>query len=336
MLRQLRRLSTSPLNLVRHTDVKPLGDGAFVGSSIDLGWGRIYGGQTMAQTLSACQQLAGPGRALHYFSCQFLRGGDVNQDVNVEAQLLTSGRSFAAVHARALQSGKAILAMTASLQSPDSWDGFEHQPAHGLRPEWRSPNELPPLAESMRPHVGKFQSETLRQLYSEDGPYRWGIEMRPATFVSPWDRSPREPSRAVWIRYVGAEPLPPPEVDPFVHQRLLAYASDWGLLEAAIFPHNASLWTDVRAASLSHTMYFHQEHFRVDQWLCHAMHSPAASGGRGFCTSEIWTEDGVLVASCAQEGLMRPHKKKAEDNAEDKSEPAELFGRSAGAAQQQQ
>ena len=137
----------------------------------------------------------------------------------------------------------------------------------------------------------------MQMLYAESAP----IEMRPVEYVSPFDRTPRPPSRALWFRCLG--PLPD---DHAVHQRLLTYASDWSLLETAILPHPTALWgTDVRAASLTHSVHFHRE-YRADEWHCHAMHSPSASGARGFALGEVWSEDGRLVASTAQEGLLRP------------------------------
>jgi acyl-CoA thioesterase-2 len=297
LVRARRHLHVAtPAELVRHVDVQPRGDpGTFVGRSVDLGWGRVYGGQSMAQCVAACQYAAGPSRTLHRFDCTFLKGGDVNLDMEIETEEITSGRSFSAVHARMAQAGKPVLAMTASLQTPE--EGFVHQCGE-LLPEWRTPHELPSLAEHMQPLLEKMRVPAkLRAIYTEAAP----IEMRPVEFVSPWDRTVRPPHRAIWMRAKG--PLPD---DPAVHQRLIAYMSDWSLLETALFPHPSALWgTDVRAASLTHTMTFHAP-VRADEWHCHAMRSPAASGARGFALGEFWSEGGTLVASSAQEGLIRP------------------------------
>lgn len=199
------------------------------------------------------------------------------------------------VHARMAQEGASVLAMTASLQTPES--GFEHQDG-ALKAEWRKPHECTSLAEHMRPILERHKVPTkLRAIYSDEAP----VEIRPVEFVSPFDRTVRPPRRAMWMRAKG--PMPD---ELAVHQRLLAYLSDWSLLETALFPHPTALWgTDVRAASLSHSMRFHQP-FRTDEWLCHAMYSPAASGARGYALGEFWSEAGVLVASTAQEGLIRP------------------------------
>ena len=280
--------------LVRHVDVAQESAGVYVGRSLDLGWGRVYGGQTMAQGLAACHRLIGPERTVHHVHSLFLRGGDVHQDLRFEAEQLAAGRSFSAVHVRALQGGKVVLAMTASLQAPES--GFEHQ-LGGLQPEWGRPDELRSIASHMAPHLDRVPA-ALRGLYVEDMP----LELRPSEFIAPWDRAVRPPQRALWVR--ATTPLPD---DPRLHQRLLTYVSDWGMLETPLYAHDALAWgREVQMASLSHSLHFHQPFALDRQWLCHVVHSPVASGGRGFALGQVWTEGGVLVASTAQEGLIRP------------------------------
>lgn len=204
--------------LVRHVDVAPQTGhpGVFVGRSLDLGWGRVYGGQTMAQGLAACHRLVGSERVVHQYHCHFLRGGDVGQDVRFQTEELLRSRAFSVVHVRAAQGEKTILAMTASLQAPEP--GFEHQ-VGGLQPEWGRPDALSPLSELMAPFMGRVP-EPLRKLY-EDPP----LEMRPAAFVPPWDSEVRPPERALWVR--AKAPLPE---DARVHERILAYVSDWGMV----------------------------------------------------------------------------------------------------------
>ena len=188
-----------------------------------------------------------------------------------------------------------ILTMTASLQSEET--GLEYQqPAAGVSPEVPRPEALRSLEEHMAPFLHRVP-ERMRGLYSGSSP----LEVRPTEFHVPWDAKPRPPSRAFWLRARGALPD-----DLHLHQRLLAYVSDWGLLETSLMPHPKALWNpDMQCASLSHGIHFHRS-FRLDkQWLCHVMTSPSSSGGRGFALGEVWTEDGVLVASTSQEGLIR-------------------------------
>lgn len=142
----------------------------------------------MAQALSAAQHLAGDSRRLHQLSCHFLRPGDVKHDIEFEADLLADGKSFAVAHVRALQKGKHILTLTASLQTPE--EGLDHQYQHrylrdgkGLRPEWKRPSELESVFEHMQPFI-KDIPKYLRPLYENPQP----IEVRPSEFIPPWEK----------------------------------------------------------------------------------------------------------------------------------------------------
>ena len=281
--------------LVRHVDVRHVEGNAFSGKSVDLGWGRVYGGQTMAQAVSAAQAVAGANRDLHQFTAHFLKGGDVARDILFDTDVLSGGRSFTVVHVRAKQQDRAILSLTASFQAPEL--GLESQTIKALQPEWRRPDELQSLEEHMAPYLERMPKR-LARLYM-DGP----IEIRPSTFAAPWDESHREPQRAFWVRLRGGVPD-----DPRVHQRLLTYISDWGLLETALLPLPTAAWLPhMQVASLTHSVHFHHpSRFRLDgEWLCHVMTSPVAAGARGYAMGEVWTEGGLLVASTSQEGLIR-------------------------------
>lgn len=187
----MRRVSLK--QLIRHVNVEPLeAAGHYLGHSVNLGWGRVYGGQTMAQGLAAAQQAAGPGRSVHHFGCHFLRGGDTKLPIHFETNELTKGRSFSTVHVRALQDDTPILAMTASFQVPE--DGLEHQPSGGLLAEWGRPDDLKSLSELVKPHLEKIP-ERMRTMYSEEGT---PLDLRPAgELVLPWDPAQREPRKAV-------------------------------------------------------------------------------------------------------------------------------------------
>eukprot|EP00520_Triparma_pacifica_P004365 CAMPEP_0118650916 /NCGR_PEP_ID=MMETSP0785-20121206/10500_1 /TAXON_ID=91992 /ORGANISM="Bolidomonas pacifica, Strain CCMP 1866" /LENGTH=283 /DNA_ID=CAMNT_0006543319 /DNA_START=103 /DNA_END=950 /DNA_ORIENTATION=+ len=268
--------------LVKHVNVEKVleraSSGIYIGHSVDLGWGRVYGGQTMAQALSAAQHLVGDSRRLHQLSCNFLRPGDVKHDIEFEGDVVADGKSFAVAHVRALQKGKHILTLTASLQTPE--EGLEHQYQHRfsrdgkkLRPEWGTPNELKSIYDHMQPFLGQIPPQ-LQPLYQHPQP----IEVRPSEFVPPWDQTARNPVRSNWVK--SRLQLPS---DPNVHQRLLTYISDWSLLETSVFPHDGvAMWQkNMQMASLSHSMVFHRDFKLDEQWLCHAMYSPTSSGGRG-------------------------------------------------------
>ena len=157
----------------------------------------------MAQALAAAQSLAGENRRIHQFGCHFLRAGDVNHDVELEADELTNGKTFGAVHVRAIQKGKAILAMTASFQTPEI--GLEHQHQHryardgtGLRPEWKRPSELKSNWEHMQPYLHLVPDPILPL-----SKFKQPIEVRPANFITPWDDDEHPPTRAFWIKARG-------------------------------------------------------------------------------------------------------------------------------------
>jgi len=254
----------------------------------------------MAQALAACQQIV-PDRSVHEFGCHFLRGGNVDEDIIFQANILMSGGSFTVVHIRAEQTTPGnILSMTASFMKPE--EGLQHQWTHrknGLRPEWLSPEECKSTTELMKPYLDKIPP-SMRELYANKQP----IEVRPTTFNKPWDAQRKEPTRALWIK--AREKLPN---DQRVQERLLTYISDWGLLETSVFPHDVGMWNPkMQMASLSHSLKFHRDFNIETEWLCHAMHSPCSGGGRGFAVGEFWNEKGELVASTSQEGLIRLRK----------------------------
>ena len=313
--------------LLRHVNVRKAPDGShYYGTSLDLGWGRVYGGQTMAQAVSAAQAAVGTERSIHQLSGHFLKGGDVQQGIRFETDVLSHGRSFSVVHVRALQQSERLLTLTASFQVPEI--GLEHQYQEKLAREWGRPDELEDIETHMAPFAARMP-EKIRKLYSE-GP----IQLRPSKFIAPWDTTPSDAVRAFWLRIRGAVPD-----DDHAHQCLLTcgslclqtrvyescscsfanhlhgspslvhrYLSDWGLLETSLLPLQTAAWIpQMQVASLSHSIHFHHpSNFRLDkQWLCHVMRSPCSSGGRGFALGEMWTEDGILVASTAQEGLIR-------------------------------
>ena len=294
----------------------------FIGNSLDLGWGRVYGGQTMAQALSAVQQLV-PDKAVHEFGCHFLLAGDVKQSVKFEADIMMSGRSFSVVHVRAKQEGVGvILSMSASLQTPEQ--GLEHQFAHrgaGLRKEWLSPDQCKSTHEYMqvsersgnraqndeltfflcKPYLRNIP-ETMRPLYEFEQP----LEVRPTEFIKPWDPVKLQPTRCFWIK---ARQQLLPTNNQNLQNLLLTYISDWGLLETSVFPHPTGMWSkQMQMASLNHSIKFHRPFDLSKEWLCHAMHSPVSGGGRGYAVGEFWNERGELVASSSQEGLIRERK----------------------------
>lgn len=263
------------------------GEGIYRGQSQDLGWGRVYGGQVLGQAVMAAGATV-PDRRLHSLHSYFVRPGDTKLPIDYCVELVRDGGSFSVRRVVARQDGQAIFNMSASFQIDE--DGFEHQAA---MPDVHGPDGLLSELEKARADIDRIP-EALRARAMCERP----IEMR---VVNPDSATPgQEPKRYTWIRSAGALPD-----DPVVHQCLLAYASDWGLLATSLRPHGISILSrSVQTASLDHAMWFHRD-FRIDDWLLYVTDSPSAQHARGFTRGEVFTRDGRLVASTAQEGLIR-------------------------------
>src|SRR5579859_269101 len=276
------------LTLLRLED---LGEGTYRGQSQDLGWGRVYGGQVLGQAVMAAGATV-PERRLHSLHSYFVRPGDPRLPIDYHVELVRDGGSFSVRRVVARQSDEVIFNMSASFQSEE--DGFDHQ---FPMPDVPGPEGLLSELERARANIDRIP-EALRSRAVCERP----IEMR---VVNPDNATPgQEPKRYTWIRASGALPD-----DPVIHQCLLAYASDWGLLATSLRPHGISILSrSVQTASLDHAMWFHRD-FRIDDWLLYVTDSPSASGARGFTRDEVYDRQGRLVASAAQEGLIRPRKK---------------------------
>ena len=278
-------------DLVKQLALEPIEKNLFRGQSKDLGWGTVFGGQVLGQALSAAVQTAPADRHVHSLHAYFLRPGDVSRPIVYDVDRIRDGGSFTTRRVVAIQHGEAIFNLAASFQRVEK--GFEHQDEMPSAPAPESlPNELErnaPFAELVRPLLGE---QAFRH-----GPF----ELRsvgPADH--PFNPAPKPPHRLVWLRTIGALPD-----DPALHHSLLAYASDYAFLGTALLPHGVSWLTPgMQIASLDHVMWFHQP-FRVDQWLLHVIDSPVAHGARGLVRGRVFTEDGRLVASTSQEGLVR-------------------------------
>jgi acyl-CoA thioesterase-2 len=230
------------------------------------------------------------GRRPHSLHAYFLLGGDPRVPIVYEVDRLRDGRSFTTRSVKAIQHGQAIFAMSVSFQREEP--GFDHQAA---MPDVPKPEDLPSDAD-IRASVLPQMPAPVRAYYERERP----IELRPVEFDRYLAREPREPGFNVWIRATGRLPD-----DPAIHQCVLAYASDMTLLDSALVAHGRTVFErSVQAASLDHALWFHRP-FRADDWLLYAQDSPSASGARGFARGLIFTREGTLVASVAQEGLIR-------------------------------
>jgi acyl-CoA thioesterase II len=262
----------------------------FRGQSQDLGWGVVFGGQVLGQALSAAVQTVPAERLCHSLHAYFLRPGDVNKPIVYDVDRIRDGGSFTTRRVVAIQSGQPIFNLAASFQKVEK--GFEHQ---DKMPDAPSPESLPPAAEKAAELSARFPEA--RGRFAAERPF----EMRP---TEPEDDAyppaARPPRRMVWLRAMGKLPD-----DAALHAYLLAYVSDHSFITTALLPHRRTVFAPgMQVASLDHVMWFHQP-FRVDQWLLYVIDSPAAHGARGLVRGMVFAQDGRLVASSAQEGLIR-------------------------------
>jgi acyl-CoA thioesterase-2 len=262
----------------------------YLGRTIDLGWGRLFGGHVLGQSLSAASRTVSQGWLAHSLHGYFLRPGAVDAPVLYEVDRIRNGGSFATRRVIARQRGEVILNMAASFHRDEG--GLEHQMA---MPEVSGPEQLASEVELRREVADKIP-EQFRDTWTRERP----IELRPVEPIDFFQPEAREPRRHVWFR--AAHALPD---DPVLQRCLLAYTSDFALLATALLPHGVTyLHPEMQVASLDHAMWFHRD-FRVDDWLLYAMDSPSASGALGFTRGTIFDRQGRQVASVAQEGLIR-------------------------------
>ena len=276
--------------LLKLLQPEEVADDHFLGQSRDLGFAQVFGGQVLGQALNAASRTVQPGWLVHSLHGYFLRRGAVDTPILYEVDRIRDGRSFATRRVVASQDRKAIFSLAASFQLVE--EGFEHQ---STMPEVRGPEGLLTDLELARRTAGRLP-ERVRELWTRERP----LEFRVVERINYFDPKPMDPLRHAWVKAVGALPD-----DPILQRCLLAYASDFQLLGACLQPHAKSfLSPDMQVASLDHALWIHRS-FRLDDWLLYAIESPSASGGRGFNRASYFDRAGRLVASVAQEGLIR-------------------------------
>lgn len=276
--------------LIELLTLERLEENLFRGQSRDIGTKYVFGGQVLGQALSAAQQTVGDERAVHSLHAYFLRAGDINAPIVFDVDRGRDGHSFSVRRVTAIQHGKPILVFASSFQKHE--DGVSHQ-FH--IPEVPQPEDVEP-PQPPSPEVLSHLSAKMQRWLSRMGPF----EMRPVYPRDELKPSKRPPYQQVWFRLSG-----PIDDDVNLHRAMLAYASDFYLLGTSTFPHGISYYQPtVQMASLDHALWFHRP-FRIDDWLLYSLDSPSASGARGLARGSIYTRDGVLVASVAQEGLIR-------------------------------
>jgi acyl-CoA thioesterase-2 len=276
-------------DLLQLLELERIEDRIFRGESRDLGGARVFGGQVLGQALTAASYTV-RDRRVNSLHAYFLVAGDVNAPIVYEVDVARDGKSFSNRRVVAIQHGQPIFNMTASFQVPEQ--GLEHAAA---MPNVPGPEGLADVRE-LPPDVLERVPEKMRRFLTHERPFEFR-PVEPIHVVAP----PRAaPSRHIWVRTVDRLPD-----NADLHRNVLAYVSDYQLVSTATLPHGIHFAEGhVQLASLDHAMWFHRP-FRVDEWLLYAMDSPNASGGRGLALGRIFTRDGTLVASTAQEGVVR-------------------------------
>lgn len=270
-------------------DLEPLEHNLYRGLSPQVGWQRVFGGQVIGQALVAANRTV-EGRKAHSLHAYFLRAGDPAVPIIYEVDRIRDGGSFSTRRVVAIQHGHAIFSMAASFHKEE--DGLEHQMQ---MPDVPPPEDLPSEAELKEELIGRVP-EPVKAYWQHERP----IEIRPVDVSRYFSRDQNDPSQLVWIKATGTL-----GDNLALHQCILAYASDFTLLDTALVAHGRFVFDpNLMLASLDHAVWFH-EPFRADEWLLYAQDSPSSGAARAFCRGTLFTRDGRLVASTAQEGLVR-------------------------------
>jgi acyl-CoA thioesterase II len=270
--------------------LEPLEDNLFRGARGREGWQRVYGGQVLSQAMMAAAQTVDPARSIHSLHGYFLLAGDPSLPIIYDVERIREGGSFTTRRVKAIQHGRAIFSMSASFHKEE--EGFDHQ---SPMPDVPPPEALPDPKELIGRLIDQIP-ESMRRYFERELP----IDMRVTDVSRYLSHEKKDPVQNIWIRASGALPD-----DPVLHQAVLAYASDFSLLDTALIAHGKLLFdTDVQLASLDHALWYHRP-FRADEWMLYAQDSPSAYGARGFCRGSVYARNGSLIASVAQEGLMR-------------------------------
>ncbi|HUO53193.1 MAG TPA: acyl-CoA thioesterase II [Rhodoblastus sp.] len=284
-------MSKAITDLLQILDLEKIEENLFRGRSPQVGWQRVFGGLVIAQALVAAQRTVDHAIA-HSLHAYFLLGGDPAAPIIYQVTRLRDGRSFATRRCEAIQHGKVIFTLVASFHNAEA-NSLEH--AFPV-PDAPPPEDLPDESEFLA-RFGEVMPEPVRRYFQRERP----IEMRPVEAGRYVARGARgDPLQKVWVRTSAALPD-----DPAIHRAALAYLSDMTLLDTSLIAHGKSVFhAEIQAASLDHALWLHRP-FRADEWMLYVQDSPNAAGGLGFSRGALYSRKGELIASVAQEGLIR-------------------------------
>jgi acyl-CoA thioesterase-2 len=282
--------------LIALLNLEDLGNNNFSGNSVTIGSPHVFGGQVIAQAINAAYRTIPEDRILHSLHSYFLEAGDLTIPINYNVSEVRNGGSFSTRRVTASQNDKTIFILAASFHKKE--EGFEHQAI--LNADIKQPEELLSW-DDMLTKFGDFLPKSMKYFLSIERP----IEFKPVRIPNPLQPEDLPPNEQVWFRLKGEKQ----KLDFKTKQEILTYISDYNVLNAAFNP-NASKYNfgNTQTASLDHSMWFFRD-FDFDDWMLFSAESPNAFGARGLSKGNIFTRDGKLVASFAQEGLLRPKQK---------------------------
>ncbi len=282
---------TTPMEqLLGILDLEELEHNLYRGRSPQVEWQRVFGGQNIAQALVAAQRTVDADRHVHSLHAYFMLPGDIKVPIVYQVDRIREGSSFTTRRVTAVQHGQAIFSLEASFQVREK--GLDHQMP--MPHDVPAPETLPSQRELLQ--TVENIPDAIRKFWARERP----LDIRPVNVEHYSSRDKLPPRQNVWIRLNG--PVPD---DARLRPVLLAYLSDMTLLDTSTFAHGRGLFDpDIQAASLDHAMWFHRAH-PLDDWLLYAQDSPSTSGSRGFSRGALYARDGTLIASVAQEGLIR-------------------------------
>ncbi|MGB3387215.1 MAG: acyl-CoA thioesterase II [Pseudaminobacter sp.] len=284
-------MSAAMQELLAILDLEKLEHNLYRGRSPELDWQRVFGGQTIAQALVAAQRTVAADRHVHSLHGYFMRPGDTKVPILYEVDRIRDGGSFTTRRVVAIQHGQAIFSLEASFQIDEA--GLEHQIAMPV--DVPDPDTLG-TQQDLISEFGEAVPPGIRRYWERDRP----VEMKPIMLKHYTSREKLDPRQHIWIRTTG--PVPD---DRATEAAVLAYLSDMTLLDTSTFAHGRAVFDqDIQAASIDHAMWFHRPH-PIDDWLLYTQDSPSTSGARGFTRGALYARDGTLIASVAQEGLIR-------------------------------
>ncbi len=283
-------------DLLKILILEEIGENQFNGLSKNVGSPNVFGGQVLAQALNAAYRTIFNQRVLHSMHAYFLEAGNLNFPITYNVSIIRDGGSFSTRRVTAIQGEKTIFILAASFHKNE--DGYEHQIE--MKSNIKPPEELQSWTDLVVKY-GEFLPDKMKRFLQMERP----IEFKPTQMINPMEKKDLSPKLDMWFKLKGDSSV----LDLATKQQILTYISDYNILSAALLPHASKAhYGNTQTASLDHSMWFFRD-FDFKDWMLFSIESPSTSNARGFAKGNIFSRDGKLIASVAQEGLIRPIKK---------------------------